>query len=57
MAREKFVRKHCTDEEAKELFKKIADTRPKTACQAEKSAIAMYKALARKFEEEAKKKS
>lgn len=57
MAGEKFVRKHCTDEEAKELFKKIADTRPKTARKAEKAAIAMYKALARKFEEEAKKKS
>ncbi|MBQ3408309.1 MAG: hypothetical protein IJH12_03780 [Clostridia bacterium] len=56
MAREKFVRKHCTDEETKELFKKIADTRPKTACQAEKVAIAMYKELARKLEAESKRK-
>lgn len=37
MAGEKFVRKHCTDEEAKELFKKIADNRPKIARKAEKS--------------------
>lgn len=53
---EKFVRRHMTDEEAKETLKKIEASRDKSSCQAEKVAIAMYRQLARKLEEEATKK-
>ncbi|MBQ3414631.1 MAG: hypothetical protein IJH39_04625 [Clostridia bacterium] len=56
MAHEKFVRKHTTDEEAKEVFVRIENSRSTTQCKAEKTAIALYKQLARKLEEEAKKK-
>lgn len=53
---EKFVRKHMTDEDAKETFKKIEASRTESSCKAEKAAIAMYRKLTRKLEEEAKKK-
>lgn len=55
MAREKFVRKHVTKEDAKELFKKIEASRPTSPCAAEKAAITKYEEIAEKLEKKTNK--
>ena len=46
---EKFVRRHTTDEEAKETLKKIEASRAKSSCKAEKAAMAYYIAICMKY--------
>ncbi|MBP3501975.1 MAG: hypothetical protein J6K42_00620 [Clostridia bacterium] len=55
MAREKFVRKHVTEEESKELFKKIEASRPASPCLAEEVARTAYEKIAEKLEKKLNK--